>query len=99
MARAAPLTFERFLKNTEDREISTTMAFVQVCRRSRQNIGKRRPDHARRVAHRHGRHVSPARHGTSAASSTPQDADQLMFYKKARTARSCRRNQRARSDV
>jgi pyruvate dehydrogenase E1 component len=58
--------FERFLKSTEDREISTTMAFVQILQviiRDKEHRQARRAYRARRVAHvRHGGHVPPARH-------------------------------------
>ena len=58
--------FERFLKSTEDREISTTMAFVQILQllvRDKNARQAHRADRARRVAHlRHGGHVPPARH-------------------------------------
>ena len=58
--------FERFLKSTEDREISTTMAFVQILQlllRDKNTRQAHRADRPRRIAHvRHGRHVPPARH-------------------------------------
>ena len=58
--------FERFLKSTEDREISTTMAFVQILQTAAARQEPRqahRADRPRRIAHvRHGGHVPPARH-------------------------------------
>ncbi len=57
--------FARFLQATGEREISTTMALVQVLQapRSRQEHRQaHRTDRARRVSHfRHGGHVPPAR--------------------------------------
>ncbi len=78
--------FERFLKSTDDREISTTMAFVQILQilLRDKTIGKRVvpivPDESRTfgmegmfrqlgIWNQFGQHY------------TPQDADQLMFYK------------------
>ncbi len=58
--------FERFLKSTDDREISTTMAFVQILQlllRDKQHRQAHRPDRPRRVADlRHGGPLPPARH-------------------------------------
>ncbi|MDQ6620644.1 MAG: pyruvate dehydrogenase (acetyl-transferring), homodimeric type [Pseudomonadota bacterium] len=78
--------FERFLKSTDDREISTTMAFVQILQTLLRDktLGKRIvpivPDESRTfgmegmfrqlgIWNQFGQHY------------TPQDADQLMFYK------------------
>ena len=59
-------TFQRLLENTGEREISTTMAFVQMLGTLVRDkaIGKHVvPIVPGRVAHlRHGRHVPPARH-------------------------------------
>jgi pyruvate dehydrogenase E1 component len=53
-------------RNSGEREISTTMAFVQMLGtlvRDKNDRQARRADRAGRVAHlRHGRHVPPARH-------------------------------------
>ena len=58
--------FEALLKGTDEREISTTMAFVRILNtivRDKNDRQARRADRAGRVAHlRHGRHVPPARH-------------------------------------
>ena len=91
-ARRQPLVvpelsaFERFLKSTDEREISTTMAFVQILQiaAARQEPRQaRRADRARRVAHvRHGRHVPPARHlepaGPALHAAGPRPADVLQ---------------------
>ena len=82
--------FERFLKSTDDREISTTMAFVQILQHPAARQEPRqahRADRSRRIAHlRHGRACSASSaSGTSRASSTRrEDADQLMFYKETK---------------
>jgi hypothetical protein len=58
--------FDRLLKSSGDREISTTMAFVQSAEHHPARQAGRpalRADRRRRSAHlRHGRHVPPARH-------------------------------------
>jgi pyruvate dehydrogenase E1 component len=82
--------FERFLKSSEEREISTTMAFVQILSMllRDKNIGKNIvpivPDESRTfgmegmfrqlgIWNQFGQHY------------TPEDADQLMFYKESAT--------------
>ena len=71
-AKAAPLAvpalsaFERCSRAREEREISTTMAFVRILQHAaarQEDRQAHRADRARRVAHlRHGGHVPPARH-------------------------------------
>ena len=79
--------FERFLKSTDEREISTTMAFVQILQmllRDKNARQAHRADRPRRIAHvRHGGHVPPARHlePARAALHAARTRDQLMFYK------------------
>ena len=82
--------FERFLKSSDEREISTTMAFVQILSMllRDKNIGKNIvpivPDESRTfgmegmfrqlgIWNQFGQHY------------TPEDADQLMFYKESAT--------------
>jgi len=81
-------TFERLLKSTEEREISTTMAFVQMLQILLRDkaLGKRVvpivPTSRARSAWRHvppARHLEPARPALHA-----EDADQLMFYKESK---------------
>jgi pyruvate dehydrogenase E1 component len=78
--------FERFLKSTEDREISTTMAFVQILQmllRDR-NLGKHIvpivPDESRTFG-MEGMFRQLGIWNQQGQLYTPQDADQLMFYK------------------
>ncbi|NDP43045.1 MAG: pyruvate dehydrogenase (acetyl-transferring), homodimeric type [Aromatoleum sp.] len=79
-------TFERFLKGTEDREISTTMAFVQILGTllRDKNIGKRIvpivPDESRTFG-MEGLFRQLGIWNQFGQLYTPQDADQLMFYK------------------
>ncbi len=79
-------TFERFLKGTEDREISTTMAFVQILGTllRDKNIGKRIvpivPDESRTFG-MEGLFRQLGIWNQLGQLYTPQDADQLMFYK------------------
>ena len=78
--------FDALLKDTGEREISTTMAFVRILNtllRDKQ-IGKRVvpivPDESPHL--RHGGHVPPVRHLLQVGQLyRPEDADQLMFYK------------------
>ena len=78
--------FERFLKSTEDREISTTMAFVQILQTliRDKNIGKRIvpivPDESRTFG-MEGMFRQLGIWNQLGQLYTPQDADQLMFYK------------------
>ena len=78
------------LEDTGDREISTTMAFVRVLQalmRDKIDRAAHRPDRRRRVAHvRHGRDVPAGRDllAASGSSTSPQDADQLMWYREDR---------------
>ena len=78
--------FERFLKSTEDREISTTMAFVQILQvivRDK-TLGKRVvpivPDESRTFG-MEGMFRQLGIWNQLGQLYTPQDADQLMFYK------------------
>ncbi|MEP7207517.1 MAG: pyruvate dehydrogenase (acetyl-transferring), homodimeric type, partial [Casimicrobiaceae bacterium] len=78
--------FERFLKSTDDREISTTMAFVQMLQvlLRDKNIGKRVvpivPDESRTFG-MEGMFRQLGIWNQFGQLYTPQDADQLMFYK------------------
>ncbi|HEY1438832.1 MAG TPA: pyruvate dehydrogenase (acetyl-transferring), homodimeric type [Casimicrobiaceae bacterium] len=82
-------TFERFLKSTEDREISTTMAFVQVLQTliRDKNVGKRIvpivPDESRTFG-MEGMFRQLGIWNQLGQLYTPQDADQLMFYKESK---------------
>jgi pyruvate dehydrogenase E1 component len=78
--------FERFLKSTEEREISTTMAFVQILQvlvRDKQ-IGKHIvpivPDESRTFG-MEGMFRQLGIWNQLGQLYTPEDADQLMFYK------------------
>src|SRR2546426_963903 len=81
--------FERFLKSTEDREISTTMAFVQILQTliRDKNIGKYVvpivPDEARTFG-MEGMFRQLGIWSHTGQRYTPQDAAQLMFYKEDR---------------
>ena len=76
--------FERFLKSTEEREISTTMAFVQILQTliRDKNIGKRIvpivPDESRTFG-MEGMFRQLGIWNQLGHLYTPQDADQLMF--------------------
>ena len=80
---------ERFLKSTEDREISTTMAFVQVLQTllRDKNIGRRIvpivPDESRTFG-MEGMFRQLGIWNQLGQLYTPQDADQLMFYKESK---------------
>jgi len=81
--------FERLLKSSEDREISTTMAFVQILHtlvRDR-NIGKHVvpivPDESRTFG-MEGMFRQLGIWNQQGQLYTPQDADQLMFYKESK---------------
>ncbi len=82
-------TFERFLKSTEDREISTTMAFVQILQTllRDKNIGRRIvpivPDESRTFG-MEGMFRQLGIWNQLGQLYTPQDADQLMFYKETK---------------
>ena len=90
--KAAPLAvpelaaFDRFMKSTEDREISTTMAFVQVLQMllRDKNIGRHIvpivPDESRTFG-MEGLFRQLGIWNQLGQLYTPQDADQLMFYK------------------
>jgi pyruvate dehydrogenase E1 component len=93
--RAEPLTipplsaFERFLKSTEDREISTTMALVQIMQvlvRDK-NIGKRVvpivPDEFRTFG-MEGMFRQLGIWNQLGQLYTPEDKGQLMFYKESK---------------
>ncbi len=79
-------TFERFLKSTEDREISTTMAFVQILQLllRDKNLGKHIvpivPDESRTFG-MEGMFRQLGIWNQQGQLYTPQDADQLMFYR------------------
>ena len=81
--------FERFLKSTEDREISTTMAFVQILQTliRDKNIGKHVvpivPDESRTFG-MEGMFRQLGIWNQLGQLYTPQDADQLMFYKESK---------------
>ena len=87
--RAAAVAFERFLKSTEEREISTTMAFVQILQTllRDKNIGKRIvpivPDESRTFG-MEGMFRQLGIWNQLGQLYTPQDADQLMFYKESK---------------
>jgi len=78
--------FERFLKSTDDREISTTMAFVQVLQTiiRDKNIGKRVvpivPDESRTFG-MEGMFRQLGIWNQLGQLYTPEDKDQLMFYR------------------
>ena len=82
-------SFERFLKSTEDREISTTMAFVQILQTliRDKNIGKHVvpivPDESRTFG-MEGMFRQLGIWNQLGQLYTPQDADQLMFYKESK---------------
>jgi pyruvate dehydrogenase E1 component len=81
---------ERFLKSTEDREISTTMAFVQILQTllRDKNIGKHIvpivPDESRTFG-MEGMFRQLGIWNQLGQLYTPQDADQLMFYKESKS--------------
>jgi pyruvate dehydrogenase E1 component len=81
--------FERFLKSTEDREISTTMAFVQILQTllRDKNIGKHIvpivPDESRTFG-MEGMFRQLGIWNQLGQLYTPQDSDQLMFYKESK---------------
>jgi pyruvate dehydrogenase E1 component len=78
--------FERFLKSTDDREISTTMAFVQILQMLLRDktLGKRIvpivPDESRTFG-MEGMFRQLGIWNQQGQLYTPEDADQLMFYK------------------
>ncbi len=81
--------FERFLKSTDDREISTTMAFVQILQLllRDKNIAKHIvpivPDESRTFG-MEGMFRQLGIWNQQGQLYTPQDADQLMFYKESK---------------
>jgi pyruvate dehydrogenase E1 component len=81
--------FERFLKSSDDREISTTMAFVQVLQLllRDKSIGKHIvpivPDESRTFG-MEGMFRQLGIWNQQGQLYTPQDADQLMFYKESK---------------
>src|SRR5450755_1187333 len=81
--------FERLLKGTEEREISTTMAFVQILQTliRDKNIGKKIvpivPDESRTFG-MEGMFRQLGIWNQLGQLYTPQDADQLMFYKESK---------------
>jgi pyruvate dehydrogenase E1 component len=93
-SRAAPLpvpalaAFERFLKSTEEREISTTMAFVQILqlllrdKALAKHIVPIVPDESRTFG-MEGLFRQLGIWNQLGQRYTPQDADQLMFYKES----------------
>jgi pyruvate dehydrogenase E1 component len=82
-------TLDRFLKSTEEREISTTMAFVQVLHTllRDKSIGQRIvpivPDESRTFG-MEGMFRQLGIWNQLGQLYTPQDADQLMFYKESK---------------
>ena len=93
--KAAPLTipelgaFERFFKSTEEREISTTMAFVQILQLLLRDKSLARhivpivPDESRTFG-MEGLFRQLGIWNQKGQLYTPQDADQLMFYKESK---------------
>ncbi len=86
-----PLTaFEGQLKGTGDREISTTMAFVRILTTllRDKNIGKQVvpivPDESRTFG-MEGLFRSVGIYNPKGQTYTPEDADQMMFYKESQT--------------
>ena len=81
--------FERFLKSTDEREISTTMAFVQVLQMllRDKNIGKHIvpivPDESRTFG-MEGMFRQLGIWNQQGQLYTPEDSDQLMFYKESK---------------
>src|SRR4029077_2387092 len=81
--------FERFLKSTEDREISTTMAFVQILQLLLRDktLGKHIvpivPDESRTFG-MEGLFRQLGIWNQLGQLYTPQDADQLLFYKESK---------------
>ena len=81
--------FERFLKSTEDREISTTMAFVQILQLLLRDktLGKHIvpivPDESRTFG-MEGLFRQLGIWNQQGQLYTPQDSDQLMFYKESK---------------
>jgi pyruvate dehydrogenase E1 component len=81
--------FERFLKSTDDREISTTMAFVQILQTlvRDKELGRRVvpivPDESRTFG-MEGMFRQLGIWNQLGQLYTPQDADQLMFYKESK---------------
>ncbi len=93
--KAAPLkipelsTFDRLLKSTEDREISTTMAFVQMLQMliRDKNVGRHVvpivPDESRTFG-MEGMFRQLGIWNQQGQLYTPEDKDQLMFYKESK---------------
>ncbi len=83
-------TFERFLKSTEDREISTTMTFVQVLqlllrdKTLSKHIVPIVPDESRTFG-MEGLFRQLGIWNQQGQLYTPQDSDQLMFYKESKS--------------
>ena len=81
--------FERFLKSTDDREISTTMAFVQILQMlvRDKNLGKHIvpivPDESRTFG-MEGMFRQLGIWNQQGQLYTPEDSDQLMFYKETK---------------
>ncbi|MEO8488006.1 MAG: pyruvate dehydrogenase (acetyl-transferring), homodimeric type, partial [Betaproteobacteria bacterium] len=81
--------FERFLKSTDEREISSTMAFVQILQTliRDKTLGKRIvpivPDESRTFG-MEGMFRQLGIWNQLGQLYTPQDADQLMFYKESK---------------
>jgi len=81
--------FERFMKSTEDREISTTMAFVQILQLlvRDKNLGKHIvpivPDESRTFG-MEGMFRQLGIWNQQGQLYTPEDSDQLMFYKESK---------------
>jgi pyruvate dehydrogenase E1 component len=94
--KAAPLVvpelaaFERFLKSTEDREVSTTMAFVQILQMllRDKNLAKHIvpivPDESRTFG-MEGMFRQLGIWNQQGQLYTPEDRDQLMFYREDKT--------------
>ena len=82
--------FDRFLKSTEDREISTTMSFVQILqlllrdKNLSQHIVPIVPDESRTFG-MEGLFRQFGIWNQQGQLYTPQDSDQLMFYKESKS--------------
>jgi pyruvate dehydrogenase E1 component len=82
--------FDRFLKSTEDREISTTMSFVQILQLllRDKNLGRHIvpivPDESRTFG-MEGLFRQLGIWNQQGQLYTPQDSDQLMFYKESKS--------------
>ena len=94
--RAGAERLRRQLEGTEEREISTTMAFVRILGMlvRDKNIGKQVvpivPDESRTFG-MEGMFRQLGIYSQVGQLYKPEDADQLMYYREDQTGRSCRR--------